>query len=85
MKKKNLILILMLFIQMTSLCQYRIDWQNCYGTDEDDVGGAEQCGSDREHCRTTHQYFAAGKVHAGIKKPDKIINEGDFHNFAFLV
>ena len=36
MKKKNLMLILMLFIQMTSLCQYRIDWQNCYGTDEDD-------------------------------------------------
>ena len=26
----------MLLVQIVSFCQYRIDWQNCYGTDEDD-------------------------------------------------
>lgn len=27
----------MLLIQLISFCQYRIDWQNCYGTEEDDI------------------------------------------------
>ena len=34
--KRYVFLILLLFIQIISFCQYRIDWQNCYGTDEDD-------------------------------------------------
>ena len=34
--KRYLFLIIILFIQIISFCQYRIDWQNCYGTEEDD-------------------------------------------------
>jgi hypothetical protein len=34
--KKHLFLLIMLLVQIVSFCQYRIDWQNCYGTDEDD-------------------------------------------------
>ena len=34
--KRYVFLILLLFIQIISFCQYRIDWQNCYGTEEDD-------------------------------------------------
>ena len=34
--KRYVFLIILLFVQIISFCQYRIDWQNCYGTDEDD-------------------------------------------------
>lgn len=38
--KKHILLFLMLLIQLTSYCQYRIDWQNCYGTIHHDyIGG----------------------------------------------
>jgi len=34
--KRYLFLIVLLFIQTFSFCQYRIDWQNCYGTIHED-------------------------------------------------
>ena len=38
--KRYVFLIILLFIQIISFCQYRIDWQNCYGTIHHDyIGG----------------------------------------------